>query len=88
MLLIVLIPLTVDPGDPSAFSLMEAMIFLLVVVWMAKALLRRVQLPSRRDPVLRTAGLLALFIVLLIVQLVPLRPSLSIWCLRVRTSFM
>jgi O-antigen ligase len=77
ILLIVLIPLTVDPGDPSAFSLLEAVIFLLVVVWMAKALLRKIQLPSLRDPVLRSVGLLALFIVLIIVQLVPLPPFLE-----------
>src|SRR5713101_8395135 len=77
ILLIVLIPLTVDPGDPSAFSLMEALIFLLVPVWMAKVLLREVQFPSLRGPVARAVGLLVFFIVVLIVQLVPLPPSVE-----------
>src|SRR5260370_40720697 len=77
ILLIVLIPLTVDPGDPSAFSPMEALIFLLVPVWMAKVLLREVQFPSLRGPVARAVGLLVLFSVFRIVQLIPFPPSVG-----------
>ncbi len=86
LFLILFTPIAFGSVHPWAFSIMEAVIFLLVIVWMGKLLLgvRRQELGVRSSgpfmpPLLRLAPYalpLTLFLALVVVQLLPLPPSL------------
>jgi O-antigen ligase/tetratricopeptide (TPR) repeat protein len=81
--LILFTPFAIGSVHPPVYSFMEAFIFGLVVVWMAKrALLARKSQPSTQYPIPNTqdrltplALPLSLFVALVVFQLVPLPPS-------------
>ena len=76
-LLLFVTPLTVDSDEPWQYSLMEAAVLLLVLVWMARVLLQSEGSPRRQDALKRGLALpLALFATVLVVQLIPMPPTL------------